>query len=931
MNDIGSRSSFFKRKPKNNSEEVDRQAHDSIQPSETTGMDVIEDSETAVRFEESPKPYRNTEATDTKSFFRFPRRKKASSISRSDDGHRSSTSRANSMETSRASSQVNRSPFDNLFRPSLSARSSTTSVLARDEPHSPGAPPKISISASGSPSRDLHTPVESRSGRNSARSVRSTRSIAISDRTPTTRTSETFDKIKSRGRSLTYGGPEKGALATRPNKFFSINRLRRDQDEVGLFKVISRDRSPLPPPSSPGRTDLESIRSLPPPIDGETPFQFLARLEAKLPRAVIAPLLATFDDVLHHECLQLYMQSFDFVNDPLDMALRKFLMDTHLPKETQQIDRVLNAFAERYQICNPRLFDSQATPYVLSFALIMLHTDRFNQNNKNKMTKTQFIKNTTSEHTSRVAPDVLEYFYDNIICTPFIMVEDELESGLSKSCPTTPLETPPSGRNGSLSAMSQTGSYFGKKGMDLYPLIMENKLDTLRPQLGPILDVEDALSYTGTLPVINVSKLHYAFTHPATLQLVSARSRPEAFVTDDSTMNPQATDPGLVDIQITKIGILRKREQKKPNSKPVYREWGVMLTPSQLLLFKNVAWVKPYMQQLRDSKDKSITLTPPVHDYSPDTYMPTSDTVAVHDAAFSKKPTHFCFYGRGGQQTHLIAGSEDDMNDWIAKINYAAAFHTVGVRIRGIENLTGEHQTHLRRMHRHASTSSTSTIGGSLASAQEIEIARQNVLRQKVCDLAQHIREKEDKLAVLQQHARVLCTLTPIQARTRSQVISAAGSLSAKISWARMELCKTQCHHDILAKDLQLESQPDSNAYTAPHRPRTPGSESSATIRPSPSKSKLSSVFRQVSTDTMKRVNRQFSGHESKRVTSPTPQGHAKSTSEFSIPNIELTPESLSHFFSNSPERPATSEGEEDGKFKLHGRTVSVVRTPDIA
>jgi Sec7-like guanine-nucleotide exchange factor len=33
-------------------------------------------------------------------------------------------------------------------------------------------------------------------------------------------------------------------------------------------------------------------------------------------------------------------------------------MDCHLPKETQQIDRVIEAFAKRYHECNPNLFTS---------------------------------------------------------------------------------------------------------------------------------------------------------------------------------------------------------------------------------------------------------------------------------------------------------------------------------------------------------------------------------------------------------------------------------------------------------------------------------------------------------------------------------------------------------------------------------------------
>jgi Sec7-like guanine-nucleotide exchange factor len=109
------------------------------------------------------------------------------------------------------------------------------------------------------------------------------------------------------------------------------------------------------------------------------------------------------------------------VDDPLDIALRKLLVDVGLPKETQQIDRVIEAFAKRYLLCNPNLFTSdgeitvyrlstdphvrQDHPYILAFSLIMLHTDAFNKSNKRKMTKADYIKNT---RLPGVPPDVLD-------------------------------------------------------------------------------------------------------------------------------------------------------------------------------------------------------------------------------------------------------------------------------------------------------------------------------------------------------------------------------------------------------------------------------------------------------------------------------------------------------------------------------------------
>lgn len=52
------------------------------------------------------------------------------------------------------------------------------------------------------------------------------------------------------------------------------------------------------------------------------------------------------------------MQDFSFDDIPIDIALRQLLLKVRLPQETQQIDRLMQAFAERYNECNPKLFTS---------------------------------------------------------------------------------------------------------------------------------------------------------------------------------------------------------------------------------------------------------------------------------------------------------------------------------------------------------------------------------------------------------------------------------------------------------------------------------------------------------------------------------------------------------------------------------------------
>lgn len=129
-------------------------------------------------------------------------------------------------------------------------------------------------------------------------------------------------------------------------------------------------------------------------------------------------------DEFHASALRAYLRKFNFTNDPLDIAVRRLLMHVALPRETQQIDRVMDAFAARWGECNDGLFVQQGAyrcsdfnvrdltiwlhvdhAYILAFSLIMLHTDAFNKSNKNKMTKAAYVKNT---RLPGVQPEVLE-------------------------------------------------------------------------------------------------------------------------------------------------------------------------------------------------------------------------------------------------------------------------------------------------------------------------------------------------------------------------------------------------------------------------------------------------------------------------------------------------------------------------------------------
>ena len=112
-------------------------------------------------------------------------------------------------------------------------------------------------------------------------------------------------------------------------------------------------------------------------------------------------------DWFHDEVLVEYCNLFYFASQPLLDGLRMFLSSFRLPGEAQQIDRIIQAFAESCgrqckENVDLNLFSENEkkavdTAYLLAFSIIMLNTDLHNRNIRadRKMSLEAFIKNNT--------------------------------------------------------------------------------------------------------------------------------------------------------------------------------------------------------------------------------------------------------------------------------------------------------------------------------------------------------------------------------------------------------------------------------------------------------------------------------------------------------------------------------------------------------
>ena len=593
---------------------------------------------------------------------------------------------------------------------------------------------------------------------------------------------------------------------------FALSRLRQNSEPQASRS--SQSIAPGTPLSAGSKSHSFSMAretvAVPERGEGETAAKYLIRLEETISRHIIASVVSQKNDEFFSNVLRSYMRGFKFFGEPLDMAVRKMLMEVELPKETQQIDRVLQSFANRYHECNPGVYASPDEAYFIAFSILILHTDVFNKNNKNKMQKGDYTKNAQGQG---VANEILECFYDNISYTPFIHVEGDMESSLDRT----------GARKLKKNLFTKPGTDSqgrpSREPVDPYTVILDGQLETLRPPLKDVMLLDDHYNYLGTSANLNLADLTRSFYRSGVLQIVSSRSRPEAFTSPETMANPAEAHPGVVDMKVTKVGILWRKDAKKKKGRSPWQEWGAILTGASLYFFRNTTWIRSLIQQYdthhrHNLSGKPCVFKPPLDHFKPDVLMPTQDAVALVDTTYKRHKNAVLFVRHGGFEETFLADNEADTNDWLAKLNFASAFSTAGVHVReSTKDVAKRARQHIvQRQDSHNSTESADLVRTSAPLtddqaaadlAQRVQVARRLLLKQKISDADAKLEEAHKQLEIQLRNARHLQILAPIQNKTREQIVLAAGGMAAKIKWMRLDIWRTRCHREVLAKDLE--------------------------------------------------------------------------------------------------------------------------------
>jgi hypothetical protein len=148
-------------------------------------------------------------------------------------------------------------------------------------------------------------------------------------------------------------------------------------------------------------------------------------------------------------------------------------------------------------------------------------------------------------------------------------------------------------------------------------------------------------------------------------------------------------------LKLSKVSVLnRKDEILEGGKKPSNRKWksfGVALTTSQVLLFRDPSWAATFLSSSDYSRKSTIHC-------KPDEVLSVKDALAVFDRSYQKvfsfssvlcamltflqHSNTFRLALADGRQILFQASNDLEVNQWVSRINYASAFKSAGIRMR---------------------------------------------------------------------------------------------------------------------------------------------------------------------------------------------------------------------------------------------------------
>ncbi|TPX41417.1 hypothetical protein SeMB42_g05585 [Synchytrium endobioticum] len=129
------------------------------------------------------------------------------------------------------------------------------------------------------------------------------------------------------------------------------------------------------------------------------------------------------------EILKAFVKQFEFAGCRIDEALRLMLESFRLPGESQQIERIMDVFAETYfnavKDAEDHELEEQSSAFVLAYSIIMLNTDQHSPQVRRRMTFEDFTRNNRGINNGKnFSQEYLKHIFDAIRSSEVVMPEE---------------------------------------------------------------------------------------------------------------------------------------------------------------------------------------------------------------------------------------------------------------------------------------------------------------------------------------------------------------------------------------------------------------------------------------------------------------------------------------------------------------------------
>ncbi|CAG8950787.1 hypothetical protein HYFRA_00003002 [Hymenoscyphus fraxineus] len=182
-----------------------------------------------------------------------------------------------------------------------------------------------------------------------------------------------------------------------PKTLEEAHETHPESSEVAVLPGPSTD--PIPDETIPTENDREKAQKI---YDGNEDFIQKERAAAWMGE----------EGIVRARTLVAYLDLYDFANLNILAALRNMCSRLVLKGESQQVDRILDVFATRWCKCNPNHgFKVTDVVHTICYSILLLNTDLHLADIDQKMTRSQFVKNTMPtirRSVAESAPDAFE-------------------------------------------------------------------------------------------------------------------------------------------------------------------------------------------------------------------------------------------------------------------------------------------------------------------------------------------------------------------------------------------------------------------------------------------------------------------------------------------------------------------------------------------